>query len=69
MNQNFHKTEHPFTGFRYDEKGTELRGYDIYDNVPPITYAKGTLRRLVISEGRQVVEDPFGIGFIITSGS
>lgn len=69
MNQKFHKAEYPFTGFRSDEKGTEPCGYDIYDKNPPITYAKGTLRRLVLSEGRQVVEDPFGFGFIITSGS
>ena len=67
MNQNFHKAEYPFTKFRTDEKGTDLRSYDIYDRIPPITYAKGTLRHLVISEGRQVVEDPFGFGFIITS--
>lgn len=69
MNQYFDKTEHPFTGIPHIAKDKEICGYDVYDKLPSITYAKGTIRRLIVSDGRQVTEDPLGFGFIITSCS
>ncbi len=68
MNQKYIQPDHCFTEFPYNDKGRIPHSHDVYEKVPPITYAKGTIRRLVIADGRQVTEDPLGFGFIITSG-
>ena len=50
MNQYFDKTEHPFTGIPHIDKDKELCGLDVYDKLHRISYAKGTIRCLLVAD-------------------
>lgn len=66
MNRQHSTMQATYNTFRYNPDNKEFPPYDSYDTVPPITYAKGTIRRLILTDGRQVTEDPMGFGFVIT---